>query len=121
MSLLPGVSQESVPLLHRTVRPLLQDADMHLQKKAYQVLRRICEYFMDYVLQHLDELQQDILDSLVSCAPPAKKVGVPFFPGWIHFLASPSHLAFSKSFPPSLACSLFSSATLSLESALWAS
>ena len=73
MSLLPGVSQESVPLLHRTVRPLLQDADMHLQKKAYQVLRRICEYFMDYVLQHLDELQQDILDSLVSCAPPAKK------------------------------------------------
>ena len=78
IALAPVVDAEGIQLLHRVVVPLFQDKDVAIQKKAYNILRTLCQHHTEFVQANLQQLQTELIESVFTCAPPAKKVSLSF-------------------------------------------
>ncbi|KAJ4816277.1 RRP12-like protein [Rhynchospora pubera] len=62
-SLLPGLDAKEIDLLFSAVKPIMQDSDEKIQKKAYKTLSVILKDSDDFLKRNLDTLPDLMLDS----------------------------------------------------------
>lgn len=74
--LIPFVNESSIQLLFDYCLPLLQTSDKTIQKKSYRVLEEMCQnnsnYCETFIKNHIQELKELLLASLLSLSPPSK-------------------------------------------------
>uniref|UniRef100_A0A6J0V438 RRP12-like protein n=1 Tax=Pogona vitticeps TaxID=103695 RepID=A0A6J0V438_9SAUR len=77
IAMAPWVDQASVNVLYSTIQPSLQSKDHRIQKKAYRLLEEVCASdnpaCQNFVQSHLEQLQSDLLGSLLNATSPAKR------------------------------------------------
>ena len=99
LAMAPYLDVQALKLLYRIIKPQLQSSDANLQKKSYKILAILLQkdLFRPFILTHLQEIQNLIVDNLLHVASSSKRARLRCMELVIDLLPMSSTLAFVAS------------------------